>query len=63
MTAIAFDFAGTSVSESYSGLTAGVGAQYFFDGNNGVRFDVTRHEYDDLDGGLDSVAITYVRRF
>ena len=57
------DFAGTSVSESYSGLTAGVGAQYFFDGNNGVRFDVTRHEYDDLDGGLDSVAITYVRRF
>lgn len=54
---------GVAGSDSYSGLAAGLGAQHFFDANNGVRMDVTRHEYEDLDGGLDSVAITYVRRF
>lgn len=58
-----FEFGGVSTSDSYNGVTLGVGGQYFFDANNGVRMDVTRHEYDDLDGGLDSVAFTYVRRF
>lgn len=58
------DFGGGLVaSESFDGVTMGVGGQYFFDANNGVRMDVTRHEYDELDGGLDSVAFTYVRRF
>ncbi|MFN3669894.1 MAG: outer membrane beta-barrel protein [Brevundimonas sp.] len=57
------EFGGASVTESYDGYALGVGGQYFFDANNGVRMDVTRHEYDDLDGGLDSVAFTYVRRF
>lgn len=58
-----FDFGGLTTSDSYDGVTMGVGGQYFFDASNGVRMDVTRHEYDELDGGLDSVAFTYVRRF
>ncbi len=58
-----FEFGGTTVTESFDGATMGIGGQYFFDANNGVRMDVTRHEYDELDGGLDSVAFTYVRRF
>jgi hypothetical protein len=58
-----FDFGGLKTSDSYNGVTMGVGGQYFFDAKNGVRMDVTRHEYDELDGGLDSVAFTYVRRF
>lgn len=58
------DFGGGLVgTDSYSGVTAGLGGQYFFDANNGIRMDVTRHEYEELDGGLDSVAFTYVRRF
>lgn len=58
------DFGGGLVgTEAYDGVTMGIGGQYFFDASNGVRMDVNRHEYDELDGGLDSVAITYVRRF
>lgn len=57
------EFGGTTVTDNFDGATMGIGGQYFFDANNGVRMDVTRHEYDELDGGLDSVAFTYVRRF
>ena len=52
-----------SVSDAYSGVTAGVGAQYFFDEKNGLRMDVTRHHYEELGGGMDSVMFTYVRNF
>lgn len=59
-----FDFGGgTVVKESFDGPVMGIGGQYFFDDNNGARMDVTRHEYDAIDGGFDSVAFTYVRRF
>ena len=42
---------------------AGAGAQYFFDGNNGVRADYTRFTADrsDLDANVFSLA--YVRKF
>lgn len=52
-----------TVNDSYSGWTAGVGGQYFFDDKNGIRMDVTRHEYEELEGGFDSVSIMYVRNF
>lgn len=57
------EFAGMSVTDSYSGPAIGIGGQHFFDGKNGVRMDVTRHEYDELDGGFDAVSFAYVRRF
>lgn len=52
-----------SVSDSFSGVTAGIGGQYFFDEKNGFRMDVTRHQYEELDGGIDSVSLMYVRNF
>lgn len=52
-----------SVSDNYTGVTAGIGGQYFFDEKNGFRMDVTRHQYDELDGGIDSVSLMYVRNF
>lgn len=52
-----------SVSDSYNGVTAGIGGQYFFDEKNGFRMDVTRHQYEELDGGIDSVSLMYVRNF
>ena len=54
---------GVTATDSYSGLAMGIGGQHFFDGKNGVRMDVTRHEYDELDGGFDAVSFAYVRRF
>lgn len=54
---------GMSATESFSGVAAGIGGQYFFDESNGVRMDVTRHHYDDLDGGFDAVSFGYIRRF
>lgn len=52
-----------SVSESDGGFAGGFGAQYLFgDGKNGVRFDYTRFELGG-DGGINNVAVSYVRRF
>ena len=58
------EFGGMSATDSYDGVAMGIGGQYFFEGSdNGVRMDVTRHEYDELDGGFDAVSFAYVRRF
>ncbi|NJC40012.1 opacity protein-like surface antigen [Brevundimonas alba] len=54
---------GVTVSDSFSGAALGIGGQYFFDESNGVRMDVTRHEYEELDGGFDAVSFAYIRRF
>lgn len=40
----------------------GVGGQYFFDDNNGVRADWTRHDFGD-DGDADVWSVGYVRKF
>lgn len=57
------EFGGLTGTESFSGPAFGIGGQYFFDASNGLRMDVTRHEYDELDGGFDAVSFAYVRRF
>jgi len=42
----------------------GAGANYFFDGRNGVRADWTRRDFTDDNGGeLDTYGLSYVRRF
>jgi outer membrane immunogenic protein len=43
------------------GLAYGVGANYFFTEKDGIRGDVTRHDYDDAD--VDSYSVSYVRKF
>jgi len=52
-------FAGAGSDES---LNYGVGAQFLFDGKNGVRADYTRLDFDD-GGDADTWSIGYVRRF
>lgn len=41
----------------------GAGAQYFFDGVNGIRGEYTRYNLDDDAGDVDTVSVSYVRRF
>lgn len=57
--------AGVSGDENLDAWAFGVGAQYHFDGANGVRVDYTRHEADDdaLSGSIDTWSIAYSRRF
>jgi opacity protein-like surface antigen len=55
-----------SVSDSADGNSwnFGVGAQYHFDGKNGVRADYTRQEFTgDNSGHADVWALAYTRRF
>lgn len=56
---------GQSVSEDESGTTFayGLGAQYFFDGLNGVRADYTRYDGEDSSAEADSLSLSYVRKF
>lgn len=41
----------------------GLGANYFFDGQNGVRGDWTRRDFTDDGGKVDVYSLNYVRRF
>ena len=50
----------SSVDESWN---YGVGAQYRFDGVNGVRADWTRHDFNHDAGEADAWTVSYVRKF
>lgn len=54
---------GLSASAGEESLNYGVGAQYFFDGANGVRGDWTRRDFRGNNGEADVWTINYVRRF
>jgi len=54
--------AGISAAGSDESFNFGVGAQHHFDGLNGVRFDYTRHEFDD-NGHANVWSIGYSRKF
>ena len=41
----------------------GAGANYYFDGQNGVRADWTRRDFTDSDVKADVYSVSYVRRF
>lgn len=63
-TRIKADAAGFSASEDGESVNYGVGANYFFDGVNGVRGDITRRDFTDDNGGkIDTYGVSYVRRF
>jgi hypothetical protein len=53
-------FSGDADGDSWN---YGVGAQYFFDGRNGVRADWTRHDFRHEQGKADVYGVSYVRRF
>jgi hypothetical protein len=63
-TSIKAEAAGISASEDGESVNYGAGANYFFDGRNGVRADWTRRDFTDDNGGeLDTYGLSYVRRF
>lgn len=55
--------AGVSASESGESWNYGVGANYFLDGQNGIRADWTRRDFRDDAGEADVWSLGYVRRF
>lgn len=64
MTQIETDVAGFTAREDGESVNYGAGANYFFDGRNGVRADWTRRDFTDDNGGeLDTYGLSYVRRF
>lgn len=52
-----------SASDTNESWNYGVGAQYSFDGLNGVRADYTRHDFNHDGGKADTWAVSYVRKF
>lgn len=54
---------GVSLTEDGESWNYGAGAQYFFDGQNGVRGDWTRRDFTDDGGEVDTYSLNYVRRF
>lgn len=55
---------GASASNSTESVNYGAGANYFFDGQNGVRADWTRRDFRGEQGAeVDTWGLGYVRRF
>jgi outer membrane immunogenic protein len=55
--------AGVSASDSEESWNFGVGAQHHFDGQNGVRVDFTRQEFENDAGHANVWTVGYTRRF
>jgi hypothetical protein len=63
-TKVKADIAGVSASEDGESINYGVGANYFIDGQNGIRADWTRRDYRGENGGdADAYGLSFVRRF
>lgn len=63
-TKVKADIAGFEASEDGESINYGVGANYFFDGQNGVRADWTRRDFRGDDAGeADTYGLSFVRRF
>lgn len=54
---------GVSSSGSDHSVNYGVGAQWLFDGRNGVRADYTRYDFDNGGDDADTWSVGYVRKF
>jgi len=55
--------AGVSASDSEESWNFGVGAQHHFDGQNGIRVDFTRKEFEDSSAHANVWTVGYTRRF
>lgn len=62
-TSIKSELAGVERKADGESWNYGVGANYFFDGQNGVRGDWTRRDFSDDAGKVDIYSVNYVRRF
>lgn len=62
-TKIKAEVAGVDVEADGESWNYGAGANYYFDGQNGVRADWTRRDFRDDAGEADVYSLNYVRRF
>ncbi len=62
-TSIKADVAGFTAREDGESVNYGVGANYFIDGQNGVRADITRRDFTGNGGEIDTYGLSFVRRF
>jgi hypothetical protein len=62
-TSIKADVAGFTAREDGESINYGAGANWFFDGQNGLRADWTRRDFRDDGGEIDAYGLSYVRRF
>lgn len=54
---------GASATEDGNSWNYGAGAQYTFDGKNGVRADYTRYDFQHSSANADVWSLAYVRKF
>jgi len=62
-TRVKAEVAGIQSSDSTESINYGVGANYFLDGQNGVRADWTRRDFRGDAGEADTYGLSFVRRF
>lgn len=63
-TSIKANVAGVTAEQDGESINYGAGANYYFDGQNGLRADWTRRDFQDDGGGeVDTYGLSYVRRF
>lgn len=53
----------TKTTSTDNSVNYGAGAEYFFDGKNGVRADYTRHDFQNNGTNFDTYGVSYVRKF
>jgi outer membrane immunogenic protein len=62
-TEVEAEVAGFNETASGQSWNYGVGANWYFDGTNGLRADWTRRDFEDDGGEADVYSLNYVRRF
>lgn len=62
-TKIKAEIPGVSATNDGESVNYGAGANYFFDGQNGIRGDWTRRDFRDDGGEVDTYGVSYIRRF
>ena len=62
-TRVKAEVAGIQSSDNTESINYGVGANYFIDGQNGVRADWTRRDFRGDAGEADTYGLSFVRRF
>lgn len=62
-TQVKAEIPGVSATEDGESWNYGAGANYFFDGQNGIRGDWTRRDFRNDGGEADIYSVNYVRRF
>lgn len=63
VTEVEAELAGFEETASGNSWNYGVGANWYFDGTNGLRADWTRRDFEDDGGEADVYSLNYVRRF